>query len=123
MNGRFTYVGGRRGFVLDENSAGTDRIGFNTLRQVVAFGNAQRPTATGNLGFSIFPGAHITFTNQTSVYNIRMEGQSYFEQFTNGSAINPIFNFNYLGIETVSNTSDLQIRFKPWFLVHGGYDY
>ena len=123
MNGRFTYVGGRRGFVLDENSAGADRVGFNTQRQVVTFGNAQRPTATGNLSFSIFPASQVTFTNQTSVYNIRMEGQSSYEQFTNGSPVAPIFNFNFLGIETVSNTSDLQIRFKPWFLVHGGYDY
>ncbi|MBV8846657.1 MAG: hypothetical protein JO307_27945 [Bryobacterales bacterium] len=123
MNGRFTYVAGRRGFVLDENSFGTDRIGANTLRQVITFGNAQRPAATGNLTFSIFPTSKITFTNQTSLYNIRMSGDSYFEQYTNGSPIVPIYVFNFLGIQTIANTSDVQYRASRWFLVHAGYNY
>ena len=123
LNGRFTYVAGRRGFVLDENSFGTDRIGANTLRQVITFGNAQRPAATGNLTFSIFPASKITFTNQTSLYNIRMSGDSYFEQYTNGSAITPIYVFNFLGIQTIANTSDVQYRLRRWLTIHGGYNY
>jgi len=123
LNGRFTYVAGRRGFVLDENSFGTDRIGANTLRQVITFGNAQRPAATGNLTFSIFPTTELTFTNQTSLYNIRMSGDSYFEQYTNGSAITPIYVFNFLGIQTIANTSDVQYRWRPWLSIHGGYEY
>ena len=123
LNGRFTYVAGRRGFVLDENSFGTDRIGANTLRQVITFGNAQRPAATGNLTFSLFPTSKITFTNQTSLYNIRMSGDSYFEQYTNGSAITPIYFFNFLGIQTIANTSDVQYRVRRWLTIHGGYNY
>jgi hypothetical protein len=123
MNGRFTYVAGQRGFVLDENAAGLDRIGSATTRQVLTYGNAQRPAATGNLTFSIFPGSRVTLTNQTSIYNIRMMGDSYFEQFTNGSSITPLIFFNYLGIRTIANTTDLQVHLLPWFSVHGGYTY
>jgi hypothetical protein len=123
MNGRFTYVAGKRGFVLDENSFGADRIGANTQRQVITFGNAQRPAATGNLTFSVFPISKVTFTNQTSVYNIRMSGDSYFEQYTNGSSITPIYFFNFLGIQTIANTSDVQYRPRWWLVIHGGYNY
>jgi len=123
MNGRFTYVAGQRGFVQDENSFGTDRIGASTLRQVVTYGNADRPAVTGNLTFSIFPASNVTFTNTTSYYNIRMVGDSFYEQFTNGSPITPIYSFNFFGIQTIANVSDVQVRFKPWFSVHGGYNY
>jgi hypothetical protein len=123
MNGRFSYVAGARGFILNEASSGVGTFGANTFRQVLTFGNADRPTATGNLTFSLFPTSYITFTNQTSVYNIRMLGNSYFEQYTNGSATLPVYNFNYLGILTIANSSDLQIRLRRWFTVHGGFTY
>jgi hypothetical protein len=123
MNGRFSYVAGARGFILDESSFGLSEIGANTMRQVVTYGDAQRPTATGNLNISLFPTSWITFTNQTSVYNIRMLGNSYFEQYTNGSATLPVFNFNYLGILTVANSSDIQIRLSHTLTVHGGFTY
>jgi hypothetical protein len=123
MNGRFTYVAGRRGFVLDESSLGTDRIGANTQRQVITFGNAQRPAATGNLTLSFFPTTKVTITNQTSLYNIRMSGDSYFEQYTNNNPITAIYFFNFLGIQTLANTTDLQYRLRPWITVHGGYEY
>ncbi len=123
MNGRFSYVAGARGFILDENSFGLSAIGANTLRQVVTYGDAQRPTATGNLTLSLFPTSWITFTNQTSVYNIRMMGNSYFEQYTDGAATLPVFNFNYLGILTIANSSDIQIRLNHTLTVHGGFTY
>jgi hypothetical protein len=123
LNGRFSYVAGARGFVLNESAAGINEIGANLFHQVVTYGSADRPTATGNLTFSLFPTSYITFTDQTSVYNIRMLGNSYFEQYTNGSAVLPVFNFNYLGILTFANTSDVQIRVRRWFTVHGGFTY
>lgn len=123
VNGRFTYVAGRRAFVDDETSFGTDRIGASTLRQVLTYGDAQRPAATGNLNITLFPTSKITFTNQTSVYNIRVSGGSYFEQYTNGAAITPILAYNFLGILTIANSADIQVRFTPWFSMHGGYDY
>ncbi len=123
MNGRFSYVAGARGFVLNESSFGLNEIGMSNLQQIVTYGDAQRPTATGNLTFSLFPTSYITFTNQTSVYNIRMIGNSYFEQYTDGAATGPVFNFNYLGILTVANNSDVQVRLRRWLTVHGGFTY
>jgi hypothetical protein len=49
MNGRFSYVAGARGFILNEASSGVGTFGANTFRQVLTFGNADRPAATGNL--------------------------------------------------------------------------
>jgi hypothetical protein len=123
VNGRFTYVAGRRDFVLDELSNGTNRLGLPMAQQVVTFGNAQRPAATGNLTFSIFPASMVTLTNQTSLYNIRMVGNSYFVQIDNGLATTPVLPFQFLGIQTISNTTDAQIRLRPWLSVHGGYGY
>lgn len=123
MNGRFTYVAGNRGFIQNETAAGFNPVGAATLLQTSTYGNAQRPAATGNLLFSLFPANMVTVTNETSVYNIRMSGSSYFEQYTNGSPITPILFFNYLGIRTISNTTDIQVRPKSWFSVHAGYTY
>ncbi len=123
VNGRFTYVAGRRDFSFDELSAGLNRLGTPDQRQVVSFGNAQRPTATGNLTFSIFPASSVTVTNQTSLYNIRMEGEAYFVQFDNGIPISPVLPFQFLGIQTIANTTDVQYRVRPWLMIHGGYGY
>ncbi len=123
MNGRFTYVAGRRGFVLDENAVGLNRVGAPTQVQSLAFGDANRPTATGNFTFSIFPTSKITFTNQSSVYNIRMSGSNFFEQVFDGSLLTATVAFNYLGILTIANSSDVQVHLKPWISVHGGYTY
>ncbi|HXP85969.1 MAG TPA: hypothetical protein VN841_14695 [Bryobacteraceae bacterium] len=123
MNALATYVAGQRGFVQDEFASGTNRIGALTQLQVATFGNAQRPAFTGNLTFSLFPATWITLTNQSSVYNIRMVGDSYYTQFTNGSQGAQILPFTYLGIRTVANSTDAEMRLRPWFSVHAGYDY
>jgi hypothetical protein len=123
VNGRFTYVAGRRKFSFDELSAGLSRLGTPDQRQVVSTGNAQRPAATGNLTFGIFPATSITVTNQTSFYNIRMEGESYFVQFDNGIPISPVLPFQFLGIQTIANTTDVQYRVRSWLSIHGGYGY
>jgi hypothetical protein len=123
VNGRFTYVAGRRNFNLDELSTGFNRFGAAAQRQIVSFGNAQRPAATGNLTFSVFPTSWVTVTNQTSLYNIRMVGNSNFVQFDNGNPTTPILPFQYLGIETIANTTDAQFRVRPWLSIHGGYGF
>ena len=123
LNGRFSYVAGNRGFVLNESESGLNSVGSNIFQQEYTYGNAQRPAATGNFTFSLFPASTVTITNQTSLYNIRMSGESYFEQYTNGAAITPILAFNYLGIRTLANSTDLQIRPRKWITVHAGYTY
>ena len=123
MNGRFTYVAGHRGFVDDETAFGTNRIGTPSGQQIFTLGNAERPAATGNLTFSLFPGSKLTLTNQTSVYNIRMEGDSYFTQVTNGIPTTPFYPFTYLGIRTIANSTVADFRLTKWFAVRAGYEY
>ena len=123
MNARFTYVAGQRNYVLDETAIGLNRIGANTASQIFSYGNGQRPAATGNLTFSIFPASMITLTNQTSVYNIRMSGENFFSQLINGAPASPTVAFNDFGILTIANSTDLQIHVRPWLTVHGGYTY
>ena len=50
-----------------------------------------------------------------------MSGSNFFEQFFDGSLLTPTIAFNYLGILTIANTSDLQIHVRPWLTLHGGY--
>lgn len=123
MNGRFSYVAGRRDFILDEGASGLNRIGAPTQLLSQAFGNANRPAATGGLTFSIFPTSKIVFTNQTSVNNIRMSGSNYFEQYFDGTLLTPTIAFNYLGILTIANSSGVEVHLKPWITLHGGYTY
>jgi hypothetical protein len=123
VNGRFTYVAGKRAFALDEVSAGTDFRGTPTQLQVLTQGNADRPALTANLTISIFPATHIVFTNQSSFANIRMIGDSYFTEISNGTVVSPTLPFQYLGIQTFSNTTDLMYRPTKWFSIHGGFEY
>jgi hypothetical protein len=123
VNGRFTYVAGRRAFVLDELSNGTNAPGNPTQRQILSYGNAQRPALTANFTASLFPISWLTLTNQTSFYNIRMVGNSYFVQYDNGSQSSAILPFQFLGIQTTANTTDAQIQAAKWVGIHAGYSF
>ena len=123
MNGRFSYVAGKRAFVQNELSSGTDRTGQFLTQQVLSFGDASRPAAAGNLTLSLFPTSHITITNQTSIYNIRTVGDAYYAQYIVGGPISPVISYTYLGVRTISNATDAEIRVRKWFGVHAGYQY
>jgi hypothetical protein len=120
-NARMTYVGSRRGFVLDELANGTNRIGIPVQRQAISFGDATRPSAAGNATFSLFPASRVTITNQTSFYQVRMQGNNYFVQADNGAAPQPVLAFEFLGIRTIANNTDALVRASDWLTVHGGY--
>jgi hypothetical protein len=123
VNGRFTYTAGRRAFVLDESSLGTDRFGGAANRQILAYGNADRPVATGNLTFSLFPTSKLTVVNHTAVYNIRIGGDSFFRQLDNASLTSQLLSFQFLGIRTVANETDFNYQAASWLGVYGGYHY
>jgi hypothetical protein len=122
VNGRFTYTGGRRAFVVDEGSAGKVAAGAEN-RQVITFGNAERPVATGNLNLSFTPGSKLTVTNGTSVYNVRTLGNSFFGQVDNLTGAFTFLNYNYLGIRTVANDTDLNYQISPVWGVMAAYHY
>ena len=122
-NGRITYVAGKRAFVLDEVSSGTNRTGAGFARQVLTSGNAQRPALAGNFTFSVFPLESLTLTNQTSVSSLRMVGNSYYTVYNNGFAGPATLPFQFLGIRSISNSTSAQFRVRPWLQIHGEYGY
>jgi putative salt-induced outer membrane protein YdiY len=123
MNGRFTYTAGQRTFVLDETAVGTARFGSAFNRQILTYGNGRRPVATGNLNVTAYVRPRVTVTNHTAVYNVRTEGDSFFSSVDNHSFAVERANFQYLGIRTFSNQTDLNITVRPSFGFFGGYGY
>lgn len=120
-NGRLTYTSGQRAFLLDETSVGTARLTPST-RQVVTQGNAQRPVFAGNLTLSLFPTSKLTVTNQTTVNNVRIDGNSTFAEFDNTAQFS-FTDFQFLGIRTVANETDLNFQASRWLSLFGGYQY
>ena len=122
-NGRFTYVSGRRAFVLDETAFGTGRFGAAANRQIVTSGVAQRPALTGNLTLSFFPTSKLSVVNHTAVYNIRIDGNSVYAQFDNATQSLDYLQFEFLGIRTVANETDLNFQASSKVGFYGGYHY
>jgi hypothetical protein len=123
VNGRFTYTAGRRAYLLDESASGLDRTGAAANRQVFSFGAAQRPVATGNLNITVLPARELTITNQTSVYNVRTEGNSVYTEVDNATQSVTSQAFQYLGIMTVANATDFTYRPAHWLGFYGGYHF
>lgn len=122
FNGRFTYTSGQRAFVLDETAAALNSVA-TAGRQIVTVGNGQRPVATGNVSISVFPTSKLSITNTTSLYNVRTEGESTYVQFDNFSQTANYQSFQYLGIRTFANETDLDYAWKKWLTVFTGYHY
>lgn len=123
LNGRFTYAGGRRDFIFDENILGTDRIGAGRPIQTYIFGNARRPSLAANLTASLFPTGKVTITNHTSIQSTRIDGDSTFTQINNITQQTTLLNFQFLGIRTFTNTTDVTYRFNSWIGLYGGYQF
>ena len=123
LNGRFTYTAGERAFVLDESVFGTSRFGAPFNRQILTYGNARRPVATGNLGFTFFLGPNVTITNHTAVYNVRTEGDSFYRSVDNSTLATTLLYFQYLGIRTISNQTDVNVWLRPSFGLFAGYTF
>jgi hypothetical protein len=121
-NGRFTYVAGNRGFVLDETAIGT-ALGAAANRQIITSGTAQRPALTGNLTLSFLPTAKLTIINHTAVNNIRIDGNSVYAQFDNAAQSLQYLQFEFLGIRTIANETDLNVQTSPWLGFFGGFHY
>ena len=121
MNGRFTYTGTQRAFISQQGSflGGQPVVGLQT----VTVGAGQRPVATGNLTFSIFPTSKLSITNSTAVYNVRTEGNAEFLQVNNATGSIQSQNFLYLGIRTVTNQTDVNYQAVKWLGFFGGYHY
>ena len=122
-NARITYVGGRNDFALTENAQGLNASGLGVNRQIVVGGDASQPALAGDLSISIFPTDRLTFVNNTSISNNRIDGQSSYTEFLNGVNPGATVYFQFLGIRTITNSADLNYRASDWIGFYAGYHY
>lgn len=123
MNGRFAYAGGRRNFVFDENAIGTGRFGAANQLQTYVLGNARRPVTAANLTLSAFPSKRLTFVNHTGYHNTRIDGDGSFTQINIANLNTTQFNFEFLGIRTLTNQTDLNYRASDALSLYSGYQF
>ena len=122
MNGRFTYSGGQHAFVVDESAQGV-ASSLSRIQNVVTLGDAERPVATGNLNLNFTPTSKLTIANSTSVYNVRTLGNSFFSEFDSATQTTSVLFYNYLGIRTVANDTNLNYQVSPLWGFMAGYHY
>jgi hypothetical protein len=122
LGARYNYTSGGRNFLLNESALGTSQFSLQS-QQVSTFGTGRRPTASGNLNVSLFPTSKLTVTNQTSFYNLTMEGDSTYVQFDNASQIASIITFERLAIRTITNATDATYRARKWLGFYAGYHF
>ena len=123
MNGRFTYAGGRGGFIQNETALGTDRFGNAQNVQVIVTGNGDRPVSTGDLSVTLLPASRLSVTNNTSVANTRMTGNNSYEQFNNATFTGQSLSFQFLGVVLITNSTDLRYRFSKKLDMFAGFRY
>ena len=123
VNGRFSYWNGHNDFALSEFAGGLNRIGSAANRQILVQGDAERPVVSGDFNLTIQPSSRLTVVNNTSVNNLRIEGPSSYTEIDNGSNSGQSINFRYLGIRTVTNSTDANYRVKDWIGFYAGYRY
>jgi hypothetical protein len=120
-NARMTYVSGRRDFIEDEIVSGSSSIGNPITRAVVVGGKARRPVLAGDLGINLFPTERFTVVNNFSITNNRIDGNSTYSEFITGLNLGTTIYFRSLGIRTVTNSTDVQYRARPWIGFYAGY--
>ena len=122
VNGRFAYTNGNHDFVQNESAVGTGLAGTEN-RLIITYGDAQRPVTSADLNFSFFPTDKLTITNNTSVDDNRIVGNSYFEEYDLASLTATVLNFQYLGIRLVTNSTDAHYHVTKKVDFFTGYRY
>jgi hypothetical protein len=123
LNGRFTYAGTRRNFIFDEAALGTDRFGAARNRQVFLFGDGRRPVLAASLTAALNPNDALTITNHTAFHHTRMDGDGTYREVNNASSFGPLIHFQFLGIRTITNSTDLNYRVSPMLGFFAGYQF
>ncbi|MGD0774145.1 MAG: hypothetical protein ABSC05_15115 [Candidatus Solibacter sp.] len=123
VNARFSYTDGHDNFALNEFASGIGRFGGAANQQILVQGNADRPMVAGDFNFSAQPASRLTVVNNTSVNNLRIDGPSSYTDIVNGSNSGLTIYFRYLGIRTVTNSTDAHYRVRDWIGFYAGYRY
>ena len=123
VNARFTYVSGRSDFALDESALGISQFGGAGSRQIVVGGQANRPELAGDFSFSLFPTERLTVVNNSSITSNRIDGNSSYSEVNPTTNLGTTIYFQYLGIRTLTNSTDVNYRVRKWLGFYGGYHY
>jgi hypothetical protein len=123
VNGRFTYAGTRRTFLFDEAALGTDRLGGALNRQVQVLGYGRRPVLAANLTTTFNPFEALTIVNHTAFHHTRMDGDGTYNELSNGQSFGALIHFQFLGIRTITTSTDVNYRLSPLLGFFGGYQY
>ena len=123
VNARMSYSSGSGDFALNELATGVNRFGAAANRDITVSGDAQRPTLAGDFNVSIFPTEKFTIVNHTAVSNIRIDGNSDYAEFNMNTSTLDLLQFTFLGVRTVSNTTDLHYHFNKWLGAYAGYNF
>ncbi len=123
VNARLTYSEGHNDFALDELSSGLSQFGGAASRQIFVGGDAARPDLVGDFSLTLFPSDNLTFVNNTSVSNNRIDGLSSYSEYFTGLNLGTTVYFRYLAIRLITNQSDLNYRLRKWIGFYGGYHY
>jgi hypothetical protein len=123
VNARLSYAGGNGNFALNELATGLDRFGGAANREILVSGNAQRPALAGDFNVSLFPTDKLSLVNHTAVSNTRIDGDSYYTEYDYGTGGLTTLSFNFLGVRTVSNATDLHYNASKWLGLYAGYTY
>jgi len=121
VNARATYVSGHRDFIEDEIASGTVPFGGAITRAIVVGGSARRPVLAADLSINVFPTERLTVVNNSSITNNRIDGSSSYTEFAGGLDFGTTINFRFLGIRTVTNSTDVNYRVRPWISFYSGY--
>ncbi len=123
INARMTYVSGSRNFVQDEFASGTSQFGGAANRVIVVGGDAKRPVTAGDFAINFFPTENLTVVNNTSIFSNRIDGNSSYSEVNTGLDLGTTLYFRYIGIRTVSNSTDANYRVNKWLGFFAGYHY
>jgi hypothetical protein len=123
VNARLTYTSGSGDFAMDELASGIGMFGGPATRQITVGGDASRPDLAGDFNLSLYPSDRLTVVNNTSISSDRMIGQSSYTEADDGLNLGTTVYFQYLGIRTVTNSTDANYRVNNWFGFYGGYHY
>jgi len=123
INARATYLSGARNFIENEAAFGTSQFGGAATRQILVSGDAKRPSTAGDFALQFFPTEKITIVNNTSILSNRINGTSSYSEVETGLDFGTTINFRYLGIRTLTNSTDVNYRLTKVFGVYAAYRY
>lgn len=122
-NARFAYTAGRRTFLFDESTSGTDRLGSERNRQILVSGTGRRPVAAAGLTLSFAPGPRLTLASHTAFHHTRMEGDSSFREVNNATLGSTFVFFQFLGIRAITQTTEATVRLAKPVALYGGHHF